>query len=107
MKVSDLVVCINDDFTDLILKIGADKFIKDFQQLPVKDKIYTIREIRPEIDGTPSGLVLEEIRNKPVFLPYFQGYAEPGFATSRFRPIDTLINEEQKVNLNKRELILN
>jgi hypothetical protein len=90
-KPSDKVVCINDDFSN----IGSA--IKDFQNLPIKGMIYTIREIRPA--AMDSGIMLNEITNKPVYYKLYAGYLEPGFSPKRFVPLDEYENiaEEKKV----------
>jgi hypothetical protein len=88
------VVCINDTFTPTIRAL--------YQQLPVKDDIYTIREVflgREKIvkggDSATVGLLLNELRNPAD--PFHQGQQELGFSSERFAPIQELPPEKAKV----------
>jgi hypothetical protein len=85
------VVCINDTFTPTIRAL--------YQQLPVKDDIYTIREVflgREKIvkggDSATVGLLLEELKNPAD--PFHQGQQELGFSSERFAPLEELPDEE-------------
>ena len=84
------VVCINDTFTPTIRAL--------YLQLPVKDNIYTIREVflgREKIvkggDSATVGLLLEELKNPSD--PFHQGQQELGFSSERFAPIEELPDE--------------
>ncbi|PTX98495.1 hypothetical protein [Opitutus sp. ER46] len=85
------VVCINDTFTPAIRAL--------YKQLPVKDNIYTVREVflgREKIvkggDSATVGLLLEELKNPPD--PFHQGEQELGFSSERFAPLNELPDEE-------------
>lgn len=85
------VVCINDTFTPTIRAL--------YKQLPVKDTIYTIREVflgREKIvkggDTATVGLLLEELTNPKD--PFHQGEQELGFTSERFAPLNELPDEE-------------
>jgi len=85
------VVCINDTFTPTIRAL--------YKQLPVKDNIYTVREVflgREKIvkggDSATVGLLLEELKNPPD--PFHQGEQELGFSSERFAPLNELPPEE-------------
>jgi len=85
------VVCINDTFTATIRAL--------YQQLPVKDNIYTIREVflgREKIvkggDSATVGLLLRELKNPAD--PFHQGQQELGFSSERFAPIEELPEEK-------------
>jgi hypothetical protein len=85
------VVCINDTFTPTIRAL--------YQQLPVKDDIYTIREVflgREKIvkggDSATVGLLLEELKNPAD--PFHQGQQELGFSSERFAPLEELPDEK-------------
>lgn len=87
------VVCINDTFTSTIRAL--------YRELPVKDNIYTIREVylgREKIvrggDSATVGLLLEELTNPPD--PFHQGEQELGFSSERFAPLNELPDEEAK-----------
>jgi hypothetical protein len=85
------VICINDGFPEFVRAI--------YKQLPVKDKIYTVREVflgREKIvkggDTATVGLLLEELHNPPD--PFHQGQQELGFSSERFAPMEELPSEE-------------
>jgi hypothetical protein len=85
------VVCINDTFPQIILAL--------YKQLPVKGKVYTVREVflgREKIvrggDTATVGLLLEELKNPPD--PFHQGQQELGFSSERFAPLEELPDEE-------------
>ncbi len=85
------VVCINDTFSPAIRAL--------YQQLPVKDNIYTVREVflgREKIvkagDSATVGLLLEELKNPPD--PFHQGEQELGFSSERFAPLNELPDEQ-------------
>lgn len=85
------VICINDTFSPTVRAL--------YQQLPVKDTIYTIREVflgREKIvrggDTATVGLLLEELTNPQD--PFHQGEQELGFSSERFAPLNTLPEEE-------------
>jgi len=86
MKVNDEIVCINDNFDNMISTISYD--IVKVIILPKKDTRYHVREI-VDIPGVGDGLRLVEIVN-PVCIndPLF-GKQEPAFTLKRFK----LINE--------------
>jgi hypothetical protein len=88
------VVCINDTFTPTIRAL--------YKQLPVKDNIYTVREVflgREKIvkggDTATVGLLLEELKNPRD--PFHQGEQELGFSSERFAPLNELPDEEAAV----------
>lgn len=95
MDVGDKVICINDS-------IDLDKMEeikKDFLMWVKKDNEYTIREFLDN-DGIVTGVLLEEIRNFPVYFKLLGRAQEPAFATWRFRKIErstsyNSISEEQ------------
>jgi hypothetical protein len=85
------VVCINDAFPEFVRAI--------YKELPVKDKVYTVREVflgREKIvkggDTATVGLLLEELHNPPD--PFHQGQQELGFSSERFAPLEELPPEE-------------
>jgi hypothetical protein len=88
------VVCINDTFSPTIRAL--------YKQLPVKDNIYTVREVflgREKIvkggDTATVGLLLEELKNPPD--PFHQGEQELGFSSERFAPLNEVPDEEAEV----------
>ena len=85
------VICIRDAFSPTIRAL--------YKQLPVKDHIYTIREVflgREKIvrggDTATVGLLLEELKNPSD--PFHQGEQELGFSSERFAPLNELPEEE-------------
>lgn len=88
------VVCINDTFSPTIRAL--------YKQLPVKDNIYTVREVflgREKIvkagDSATVGLLLQELTNPPD--PFHQGQQELGFSSERFAPLNEIPAEEEAV----------
>ena len=88
------VICINDTFSPTIRAL--------YKQLPVKDNIYTVREVflgREKIvkggDSATVGLLLEEITNPRD--PFHQGEQELGFSSERFAPLNELPDEQVEV----------
>lgn len=87
------VICVNDKFPPLVRAL--------YKQLPVKDNIYTIREVflgREKIvragDSATVGLLLEELTNpKDPF--YKGGDQELGFASDRFAPLEEIPAEQE------------
>ena len=76
------VICINDTIDPAALI----EISNDFQQWVKMGKIYHIRE-HLDNDGIVDGYLLEEIRNRPVFLRLINRVQEPAFATWRFREL--------------------
>jgi hypothetical protein len=101
------VVCINDSFPQFILAI--------YRQLPVKGKVYTVREVflgREKVvkggETATVGLLLEELRNPPD--PFLEGKEELGFASERFAPLEEVpataeAEEEEEASLGVGALI--
>lgn len=73
------VLCINDTFTELQQSLIPNR--------PVKDRIYTIRDVIRTLGGAV-GLLLEEIKNPPLEHPSGLGTFEPNFDIKRFRDIN-------------------
>ncbi len=87
------VVCVNDSFPEIVRAI--------YKELPVKDNIYTIREVflgREKIvkggDSATVGLLLEELTNPPD--PFHKGEQELGFSSERFAPLNELDDEVEE-----------
>ncbi|MEX1118653.1 MAG: hypothetical protein WEB60_07650 [Terrimicrobiaceae bacterium] len=88
------VACINDDFSATIRHI--------YKQLPVKDEIYTVRDVRigrAQVTSGGSGdvsflVLLQELKNPDD--PYMADGAaeEMGFRSDRFAPLEELENSE-------------
>jgi hypothetical protein len=76
MNIGDEVVCIDDNFGNLA---------KYFSVLPVKDNNYIIRSKKHTPYGTQ--LLLEGLINPPIYIAEVAGKMEPGFNSSRFRPV--------------------
>jgi hypothetical protein len=87
------VVCINDEFSDIVKAL--------YKQLPVKGKTYTIREVflgREKVvkagDSATVGLLLEELINPKDFI--HKGGQELGFSSDRFAPLEELPDAEEE-----------
>ncbi|MGA3007310.1 MAG: hypothetical protein ABSE59_05400 [Opitutaceae bacterium] len=88
------VVCINDAFPQFVQAI--------YTQLPVKGRVYTVREVflgREKVvkggETATVGLLLEELHNPPD--PFHSGQEELGFASERFAPLEEVPAEEDEV----------
>ena len=88
------VICVNDLFSPTVRAL--------YKQLPVKDTIYTVREVflgREKIvkggDSATVGLLLEELVNPKD--PFHQGEQELGFSSERFAPLNELPDEKAEV----------
>jgi hypothetical protein len=98
MKIGDIVLCINDSFIPLVIRLIPNK--------PKKGKIYTVREIVTHGSNNKVGILLEEISNEPILLPSIDGLFEPSFDINRFISLDIpmeineIVNElwQEKVN---------
>lgn len=75
----DKVVCIDDSGNTLAT-------MRKFSSWPVRDEIYTVREQRPE--GAEGGVLLEEIKNEPVYFQQVMGKLEPAYHPDRFRRVE-------------------
>lgn len=90
--VGQKVACINDDFSTTVRHI--------FKQLPVKDEIYTVRDVRIGRAQVTGGgdvsflVLLQELKNPDD--PYMADGAaeEMGFRSDRFAPLEELENSE-------------
>jgi hypothetical protein len=102
MRVGALVVCVDDAFPDWARRI--------YRQLPVKDEVYTIREVSlgrgvlATKKGTPPGsethpdvrVLLQELTND--IDPLCSHAQELGFKAERFRELETGVEESVEVN---------
>lgn len=99
MKTGSKVICINNIFPP---------WVRDsYDQLPVKDRIYTVRALEIGRDGASqvSGgkatgrLLLEELKNPPDYS--HKDREELGFNMNRFREVEEL--DETFTTKNKQE----
>lgn len=98
MKVGSKVICIDSSIPPHMVQ----EIDRDFQQWVVKDEKYTVREIL-ENDGLVTSILLEEIKNKPLFFPKtIKRVQEPSFRITRFRELeDDLVDVEEENVLEK------
>lgn len=76
-------LCIND------VKRSAEHF----QNWVEVGQHYTLRDTRATLEAGTTGMLFEELRNKPIFFPALGGFAEPGFDSKRFVRIDDIESE--------------
>lgn len=79
MRKGQKVVCVDDRYSNAVT-------MKNFKEWIKRDETYTVREIRPV--GAEGGILLEEVKNPPVFYPAFGGHLEPAFHPRRFVPLE-------------------
>ena len=78
-KTGDTVICINDEPVH-------PEIMKHFSHWIQKGKVYKIRATR-EWNGKQS-VLLQGIKNPPMYNPELFGQCEPGYASERFRKAD-------------------
>jgi hypothetical protein len=90
-KTGDKVVCIDARETH-------PEIMKHFTHWLTEGKIYKVRGTR-EFNGIQS-VLLEGLKNPPMYNPELFGYCEPGYASVRFRKADNddiLLSELEKI----------
>lgn len=88
MKKGDRVVCI-----DASIKPGKLAYVGYAYPNWIKEgSTYTIRAILPNDDIVP-GVLLEEVRNSPVYIHLLGREQEPAFGTFRFKPLEHTADE--------------
>ena len=92
-KLKDKIVCIDD-------APPVQGWNHGFQEWPKLNREYTVKRCYQW--NNTWGVLLEEIKNKPVFIPLLGGKAEPGFGIYRFRKIQ----ESESTNEVEQELKL-
>ena len=60
-----------------------EEISKDFQNWVVEGEVYTLREVLHN-DGIVTGVLLNEIHNKPLFFKSLNRVQEPAFGLFRF-----------------------
>ena len=91
LEIGDEVICIDDTLKfDLLFNIA-----RDFKEWVKKGQKYTIRDILYN-DDIVSGVVLQEMFNKPVFIPLLKREQEPAYAIWRFRKLQKAPIEVEK-----------
>ena len=89
MQVGGKVICVNDK--------SNGRHMSDIHKNWVKEgDIYTVRRIEPSIDGR-TRVLLEEIKNPPIYLSTLQGKAEPGFDGNRFKDYSDYVLENSNI----------
>jgi hypothetical protein len=78
MKTGDIVVCVNDTYTEEQIKMIPNR--------PVKGESYTVDEVLITRNG--KGVTLVEIDNPPLPHPSGLGTFQASFSVSRFRVMD-------------------
>lgn len=80
---------------------------KHFQNWIAEGELYTVRREEGSLHG-PSRVLLNEVKNPPVFVPEFAGNVEPGFSRLRFVEVDDAMNIlEKNVTVKEENLVLN
>ena len=85
IKEGDQVVCINDVFDRRSIEL--------IPMRPVKDKIYTVREMRYYDMHDKMGITLVEIKNPQIVRNLFGTFLEPSFNIIRFAPLDDVLDK--------------
>ena len=85
IKEGDQVVCVDDVFDPKSMSIIPNR--------PIKDKIYTVREMRYYDIHDKMGVTLVEIKNARNVKDLFGKTQEPSFNVIRFAPIDKILDK--------------
>lgn len=83
MRVNDKVICIDDGIKPEMLPT----IVKYYDQWVKKGNTYTIREI-VDNDGIVDGVLLNEIKNKTIYIELIDKKQEPAFGMFRFSTIE-------------------
>ena len=89
MNIGQRVICVDDSIKQEAF-LGT---VSNFQQWIKKGVIYTIRDVLHN-DDIVTGILLKEVRNKPVYIKLINREQEPAFATWRFRELEEEYLEE-------------
>jgi len=93
IKEGDQVVCIDDVFDPRSIEIIPNR--------PIKDKIYTVREMRYYDMHDKMGITLMEIKNPIIVRDMFGRKQEPSFNIIRFAPLDEVLDSISIEELNE------
>lgn len=85
IKEGDQVVCIDDNFDPRSMQIIPNR--------PIKDNIYTVREMRYYDMHDKMGITLMEIKNPLSVKSFFGEKLEPSFNIIRFAPLDEILDQ--------------
>ena len=70
-------------------------------------ELYTVRREEGSLHGA-TRVLLNEVKNPPVFVPEYQANIEPGFDRKRFAEVDDAMNIiEKNVTVKEENLVLN
>jgi|LauGreDrversion4_2_1035121.scaffolds.fasta_scaffold319082_4 hypothetical protein len=84
IKEGDQVVCVDDVFDPRSMEIIPNR--------PIKDKIYTVREMRYYDMHDKMGVLLVEVKNSKNVRDMFGKTQEPSFNVIRFAPLDKVLD---------------
>lgn len=84
IKEGDKVVCIDDVFDPRSIEIIPNR--------PVKDNVYTVREMRYYDLHDKMGVTLVEVKNSRNVRDMFGKTQEPSFNIIRFAPLDKVLD---------------
>lgn len=91
-KAGDKVVCIDDTIRPEVMPTVL-KYYSDWVE---KDAIYTIRDV-VDNDNIVSGVLLHQIRNKPIYIELVDKVQEPAFGSFRFKLLESMEEEFEEV----------
>ena len=80
------MVCIDDS-------PSTPTTMSKFQTWPNEGEVYRIRDQRPS--GAEGGILLEELRNPPVYFEQVMGKLEPAFNPARFVRVEEQRSAEE------------
>lgn len=89
MEVNNKVICVDDTIRpEMMLSVA-----KYYSNWVVRDKVYTIREVLHN-EGIVEGVLLNEIKNDPIYIDIIDKKQEPAFGMFRFKLFQDSFMEE-------------
>lgn len=82
MRTGDKVVCVDDSIRAELMPT----IVKYYKNWVSRDQVYTVRQV-VDNDGIVDGVLLEEIRNEPIYIELIDKKQEPAFGLFRFREL--------------------
>ena len=80
MRVNDRVICVDDSIRAELMPT----IVKYYKNWVSRNQIYTVRQV-VDNDGIIDGVLLDEIRNEPIYIELIDKKQEPAFGMFRFR----------------------
>ena len=80
MRQGSKIICVDDSIRAELMPT----VIKYYKNWVIRNKVYTVREVVTN-NGIVDGVLLNEIRNEPIYIELIDKKQEPAFGMFRFR----------------------